>query len=661
MLLNFLSRIIDDKETDNITPLLSKYKMCVILAKTKYGQGIIIHLQNIKDIKSKIDLCLLDIVGITEYAEPVPPPKGVMPKFYMNSIDNCNHYSPSTSSIPLMDILHRRSQECPEIRKAISEYWNENCDNMYSIMDINNWLCEHNLSKYRFVTVKNTRNKSKIQNTCTVVDTMIICHIGFHAIWTKDYTKYIRPEIDILRYDVKSLSKSNMWNTLCYKQIGRIITISINAIITHDGAVTPYMITTYPGTTFINMDDPEQLILEFLDWLREDVTSSQCSVTLVGYYTNIFGFTILKSYFPYHSNNKWSFVGDYLVYNNGIKVKLLDVLDFSCGLSVKEYVDMWSSHKEFCSPPTDLLTKKEATCNITSLTKSAIEYTTCLYSAFTSQQDVLNILFSPCDMINYSSIEDLFVINALTKISLNEVRIYTPTSGSLQSFIYEAIRLNFIDSINVNVHNYNNYSIFKLKSVIDVIFSSSYPLGKPRYVQHGTIGKLYIALCEVKRRKDVRIPVISFDENNTLDHFDTVLTSVDIENAINIGGYSIKETGAIEWDVSSTIFSSYFNNCVCNIKNVKVDQTDLLLDQILNVSEVLTHKDEPNMDSRLLVFYAFAASYCRVALHNSISKIDSHFLSDSIIKHNYNSICIKEPISSTSSKLINKYFKKMII
>ncbi|AKJ93679.1 exclusive to iev [Raccoonpox virus] len=623
----------NDYETIEI--LRNYLRLYMILARNEEGRGIIIYNDNMDSVISMLDITKLEAIGLTHCTKLKSPPTAPMYRLFMDEIDHESHYSPKTSDYPLIDILKKRSHEQGDIALALERYGIDNTD---SISEINEWLSSKGLACYRFVKFNEYRNQKHYKkfSRYTIVDSMVIGHIGHHYIWIKNLETYVRPEIDVLPFDVKCISNDELWSRIppSFDQVNNIktFTVSVYGAITDKGPI-PYMISTYPGNTFVNFNSVKDLILDFLDWIK-DVISNVRTIILVGYMSNLFDLPLLTAYWP--NNCEWKIYNNTLISSDGDRVIWIDAYKFSCGLSLQDYCFHWGS--KYDSRPFDLIKKSDAKRNIKSLVKESIASLKSLFEAFETQSVALEVLMSPCKMVSFPRIEDMFFTSVINRVTENtQLRMYYPTSYMSSLFIESSISLEYI---TVNNQESSKYHI---KSILDIISSKKYPAGRPKYVKNGTKGKLYIALCKVTVPSDDSIPIIYHDDDNTTT-FDTVLTSVDIETAIR-GGYSIVELGAIQWDENLPEIKDCLLDSIKMIYELNAHTTNRLLEQLI---ENVNFTDF----SIISLFYTFAISYCRAFIYSIIETMDNTYIS----QYNY-----KELYISNSYKDINEYISKKMI
>ncbi|AOP31738.1 exclusive to iev [Volepox virus] len=618
---------------ETIEILRNYLRLYMILARNEEGHGIIIYNDNMDSVMSMIDITKLEAIGLTHCTKLKSPPPIPMCRLFMDEIDHESHYSPKTSDYPLIDILRKRSHEQGDIALALERYGIENTD---SISEINEWLSSKGLSCYRFVKFNEYRKQKhhKKFSRYTIIDSMIIGHIGHHYIWIKNLDTYFRPEIDVLPFDIKYISNDELWSHIpSFDQVHiKTFAISVYGAITDDGPI-PYMISTYPGNTFVNFNSVKDLILDFLDWIKDIMTNVR-TIILVGYMSDLFDIPLLTAYWS--NNCEWKIYNNTLISSDGARVIWMDAYKFSCGLSLQNYCYHWGSKPE--SRPFDLIKKSDAKRNIKSLIKESIASLKSLFEAFETQSVSLEVLMSPCKMVSFSRIEDMFFTSVINRVTENtQLGMYYPTSSAPSLFIESSICL---EHIIVNNQEANKY---RIKSVLDIISSKQYPVGRPRYVKNGTKGKLYIALCKVTVPSNEYIPIIYHDDDNTTT-FDTVLTSVDIETAIR-GGYSIVELGAIQWDENLPELKDYLLDSIKMIYELNAPTTNKLLEQLIDNINF-------NNDSIISLFYTFAISYCRSFIYSIMETMDSSY----IAQYNY-----KELYISRSYKDVNESISRQMI
>nr|WGO62656.1 EEv maturation protein [Wadden Sea poxvirus] len=649
-MLKFINNIYIDINNDIIS-ILTDNKQCVILSRTESGQGILIYSNNIHIVKSIIELPSLEIIGITKYANPNYSIINPINNFIIEEKETDTYYFSKSSKSSLVSILYKRSFVCKEISNIITKYTKEMIN--MSLLEINELLCKNGLSKYRFISYEDFRF-NLTDKKYTFYDEVIIKNIGHYYIWVKN-KMYKRPKINIIQYDIEKISKKDMW-TRIFAHNNKYIylfTISIHTIITDNGPII-YMISTYPGKCFVNLYSVKKLIIEFIEWLN-NVTSNNHTINLIGYMTNLFGFPLLKSNWP--TNSYWSFMGDEytIISNRGSKVIMVDIANFSCGMSINEYCYYWENKN--ITYPKDLITISKAMSNIDYFIKLSEKNVKILHCAVNKHISVFNMILSPLPMLSFSCIEDMFFTNIMYNNSKNlGTDIYYPINYDLSNFIYESIRFKSIKSIDVkSIYPYNKY---RLNSIFDIIINGKYPLGKPFYSSNIPNNKrLYIALCKVTIKKTTKIPIIFFEDSIENNTFNIVLTSIDINLVRRIGGYIIQELYILQWDIFTNIKKCTIET-IDNINKINIEQTKRLIDKIINLNDLSFDCNiNNNISQQMLVFLAFAVSYCRCEIHHLIELIDSHFLSEYVVKHNYKEIWIKK---NSNKDIIKKLSCKMI-
>ncbi|AAL69763.1 SPV024 putative EEV maturation protein [Swinepox virus] len=616
-----------------ISSALNEYKFCIILARTNYGKGIIVYSGNLVYVQSMVDISDLEIIGITKYVEPYPKPIKPIGNLFIDELDTELFYSPKTSISPLIDILKKRFCNDDNIKTIIGSM--TICGNV-SVSEINYWMYRNGLYKYRFMNYRD----SKITKDCeyTMIDEMVITYIGNHYIWVKNKA-YNRPELDILPYNVENISLKNNWSKIFpyNRDLIKIIAISINAVITPTGP-SIYMITTYPpGKTFINFDS-NKLLSEFFKWLREDIMNNITTIILAGYFSSLFDFELLKASMSPHMG--WSFIeNDYMVSQDGLKIILMDFANFSFKLTLEEYCQYWNKNNAYNIK--DLITKQEAKIKIKLLEKSSLKFISVLYDSIITQSVALNTLLSPWNVSLFNRIEDIIIVksnySAATHIGNS---VYYPSGYDAFNFIQQSIQSKYVKTVGVS--NPKSYSVYRLKSIVDIIGNESYPVGLPMYVKSFNEDKLYIALCKITIKNNIKIPIIFNDDINESSYtFYTPLTSIDIQLARKIGGYKIKEICGLQWEESVRV-KKCIDDTIDNVGNIYTDKSDYVHNYLTQKTDLIAHNDIYHMNT---LFAAFAVSYCRKKLHTLIENIDSHFLGDYVIKHNYRELWISNTLT----------------
>ncbi|AST09443.1 IEV protein [NY_014 poxvirus] len=616
----------DHTKIDILRNYLHSY---ILLARHEDGNGIMIYDDNLDTAASLIDITKLEAIGLTHCTQLKTLPVNPINRLFMNEIDTNEYYSPKTSGYPLISILRKRALEQGDIAVALERYKLEDTD---SISEINEWLTSKGLSCYRFIKFNDYRSCKRNGGYNTIVDSVIIGHIGHHYIWIKNLETYYRPEIDVLYFDVEQASKDDSWSRLLsYEQkCNKVFTVAVHGATTTNGPI-PYMISVYPGNTFINFDSVKELILEFLNWIN-DVMNTTNTIILVGFMNSLFDIPLITAYWP--NNCGWKIYNNTLISGNGSRVIWIDAYRFSCGLSLHEYCYNWGSKPD--NKPIDLIKKSDAKRRIKSLVKESTMYLKSLFTAYDTQFTALDLLLSPCKLFSFSSIEDMFLTSSIYNASKNvQIGVYHPANEDTKRFISSSICLDYIMMSDFGNKSYYKYTV---KSIIELVSSKQYPFGRPRYVKRGTEGKLYIALCKVTLPNKDYTPVICYDDD--FESFDAVLTSVDIETAIR-SGYRIIELGAIQWEETIPNLKEYIydNNKMMN--ELSTYTANKLAERLIRNIELDTE------NSLILPFYTFAISYCRSYIHNIIKSIDKKY----ILQYNY-----KEIYVSDRYKLINNEY-----
>ncbi|AEN03616.1 hypothetical protein YKV027c [Yokapox virus] len=603
--------------------ILRKYlHSYVILARHEDGNGIICHYDNFENVLSLVDMTKLEVIGLTHCTRLRVLPTSPINRLFMNEIETDDYYSPKTSGYPLISILRKRALEQEDISVVLEEY---NICDTDSISEINEWLSLKGLSCYRFIKFSDYRNCKKNIGNKTIVDTMVIGHIGHHYIWIKNIEKYTRPEIDLLYFDIENIAQNYLWSSLLsYDQkCNKVFSIAVHGASITNGPI-PYMISIYPGPTFINFKSVNALLIEFINWIN-DIMINTNTIILVGFMNNLFDIPLLTAYWP--TNSGWKIYNNTIISDTGYKVIWIDVYKFSCGLRFQEYCYNWGT-KPY-NKPIDMIKKSDTRDNIKTIVKESILYVKSLYTAYDTQCTALEMLLNPCKLCSFRTIEDMVLTSIMYNAAKNEqIGIYYPVNENASRFVSSSICLDYI-MINNN-NNYNkSYYKYTIKSIIDLVSSKQYPFGRPRYVKKGTEGKLYIALCKVTLPNRNYKPVIYYDDD--FESFDVVLTSVDIETAIR-SGYNITELGAIQWDETIPNLKDYIDDNIKIMNTLNTYINKKLLNRLINM-EINTI-----VDSLISPFYAFVVSYCRAYINTIISSIDEKY----ILKYNYKEIYISD-------------------
>ncbi|QHR82568.1 WV associated protein [Brazilian porcupinepox virus 1] len=629
---------------DDIEELLYEYNYPILLCRTEYGKGIIIYRENFQNVKLLINIKKLDIIGITEKNKSYNDEILTINRLFIDELETDEYYSPKTSISPLIDILKKRSIDNVEIANFIDniQITNKNIN----IHEINNLMCLSGLYRYRFINYKYNKD---IDNDYTSIDEMSIMYIGKHYIWVKD-KKYSRPEMDILPYNTL-IHKKSVWSKKIphNTEFISMFVLIVNGIITENGT-SIYMITTHPGKCFINFNTT-LLILDFLQWVREIMTNMY-TIKMVSFLGELFDFPLLKSSLP--KDCGWTFVdNNYIISDDGLKIILSDIYNFSNGMSLIDYCKHWDNKSIIF--PKDFITMEEAMSKKKVLEKYAKKSALYLYNSITNHVISINGLFSPWDINSFKMFEDILLTKIIHDISLDlNFDLYYPSKHDSYSFIFNSIRSKDIRTIGIDIPK--KYNVYRLSSLFNIIVSGNYPVGLPKILYPDNYmnycNDLYIALCKITIKNDIKIPVLDIDYTYIYDDtsyssysFFTVLTSIDISLISNIGGYKIKEIFILKWEKSINI-KNYMIKNIKNIQNITLIDGEKLINDISYKICLLPYKKNIyRIPNNILLFISFLSSYCRVKIHSLIKKIDNHYFGNNIINHNYIEMWTKNPVS----------------
>ncbi|AWU47061.1 EEV maturation protein [Sea otter poxvirus] len=616
---------------DSIEQTLTTYSHSMVVACTTFGKGVLITHNSLHLARSMLHMHSLEVLCtryIIHCIDTIEPP---ISAFTMYESETETYYSPKPSDSPLSDIILKKANTCMDLLRAVYVHWPN--DGLQSFADINNWLYKVGLYNYRLEHYRNIRKLRNPPPDLTIIDDMTIGMLGYHSIWIKNIDKYVRPELDVLQYDLINIAKEHSW-TQSLTRLSKRITITMYiAVGLNNNDVVPMNISMYPGPTFTRTAMSHNIVEDMLDWLDYKGQFYK-AITVIGFLSTFLDIILIHETIT-KGNLHWMRINEYTIMSpHGSIIEFVDIYRYALNMSFGDYCEYWGVHNPHVTrdmyPIADMLRYNDM---IAECCKDAAQS---LFAAVTNQQAMLACIMSISEISRFRSIEHMFLTNAAILGCGSNMRIYYPVHPSAIEFITHAMHSETIKSLIVKNVNSRKVQIQKL---LKVISQNQYPLGKPSFVYIPDPDKLYIAVCDVRVDKNLRIPVLHHDE----DVFCTPLTSVDIETIKRIGGYKIRILGALQWDSCDKILLSGISNISHTIEHLNSKQSTDIMTKITSSSTSLLDDNCDDDRHENIVINAFAVSYCRARVHNAISKIDSHFRANYVTQHNYMSIWLREP------------------
>ncbi|AAR98367.1 ORF010 EEV maturation protein [Bovine papular stomatitis virus] len=592
------------------------------LAKARDGKTIIFDAQSVRDaaiVLPSLKSTRITCTFVDPHRDALDPPAASTQRFAIVSRDDPACYIPESSS-PFLDILRRRSEDEPELLAAFEE--NPPPAGARSIDELNQWLSDAGLYHLRMVSTDAVRRLGTPVRKQTLLDIMNVCYVGVYAIWVKDPASYTRPDTEVLAHDARTAAQASSWAQphlhspstscvaawFCYRCGG-------------DGRVQLHSIVMNTGMVFRG-PSARMVVRELLMWLA----TCKEHMTVYGFYSSFFD---SRQVFALAGKGWTRLSENTLLSKLGNRVTFVDLARFAPGTLFSEYCEFWGG--ACVEVPEDIVPDDE---NPAVAEDAASVAAQALMDAARSHQAALARIFPSCDMAAFNGLREMVLGNAARGCGA------CPMHSSALDMVNAAL---FIEEAGANPAP-ADARCFRLSSPLREAASKRYPAGKPHFVTELTRGLLSIALCEVERSPEVRIPVLFDPDDEDQLRFSVVLTSVDIETANRLKGYSIRVIAALEWGRSEEVLRTGIEAQMAATRELNIPQTSNLMSRIASMPLPLDPDSSPSGRSSAVV-RAFAASYCRSTIHSLIERVDSHFSGNFVVRHGYDRFWVRDRVA----------------
>uniref|UniRef100_A0AAU7E0F4 EEV maturation protein n=1 Tax=Rousettus bat poxvirus TaxID=3141933 RepID=A0AAU7E0F4_9POXV len=584
-------------------------------------------------------LCAIDSARVRAARAAPPHAEPPAPEMFMDEVMLESAFSPKTTSPPsLRAILFQRAttENDDRLLQALLAHGSDE-ELGCTQAAINAWLERHGLGEMLLVTTAQLRRQGVPLGARTLIDDMTVACVGRHSIWVRIPEKYVRPEIDVLRYDVAALCDADNWATLRVPSLAAAA-VPVVAVVMHtrvaECGVVPYMVSTFPKNIFVDECSAEMLLVCFLRWLRTCFTTTSTRLLLVSFLSNLYLLPMLRQHWPRQSTG-WRLVGNALVFRHKFTAVIVDAARFACGASSREYCAAWAGRTPRAVQ--DMISADGVPGAILHADAS-IASAEAMHAAFTAQLAALRGIMPACGPDRFPCLGSMVLANAaFVGMCSENVRVHFPAHPTVAAFVRDSMLHGAAHTLRGSGTDLPGGEMY-LRSVLQHVAAGMYPVGLPYFTHTCNAARLSIALCRVTRKSSVQIPFLFSKDCPSAATFDAVLTSVDINTAVRLGGYKISVVGALEWEVSRPLLRPGFQQilaCASTSSSASVRQLvswlssspDVIHSQVLGVGA-----DE------CALLAAFAVSYCRERLHTAIAQFDNHFFSAHVLECAYNRV-----------------------
>ncbi|ALA62453.1 virion release protein [Turkeypox virus] len=544
-------------------------------------------------------------------------------------IENSNYYIPASPS--LLNILRKRSKEMgfTDITRTLMMLDEKNDNSLYNadIFEINKWLYENNLLDYKFVLLEDIGKKCKVfDKKNTIIDIVNIGNEKYY-VWVKEVIEYYTPDELEWFPDLSEIVNTDNWvkyTDSSNRTVCEYMVISFEFIVAtrkDKGYYQTCFILLYPDKIITGKTNNET-IEKFLSYLENLIYENiNKQIILVGFHNEFLENIIIKNLLG--NSSEWMFYGRNILHiETGKEIKLLDISVFFPPSTKRKYVKHWTEkdikYKNF-------LKVGDIDRNISNLSTNMLTRITYLHTSINNHLCYITDRFAlPFFNFDFSGILDII----LSRLYASNTNIFYPVHVSAISVIIDSIYADyyFISEIN------DTSKKLSFKSIFPVIINRYYPEGKPYYTTTPNKSKLSICLCRVEIYKDIPNPILYSKANRSHKKFIGMFTSVDIDTAVELGGYKIKILGCIEWPDKSEM--------LVNIPLLYKleDYNDWIISYILkgNITEDCIYESKKNN----LPIISFIVSYCRSHIHKLLSC--GVYKLSGIVKYKYNQIIYKD-------------------
>lgn len=545
-----------------------------------------------------------------------PPPAPATQRFAIVSRHDPDCYIPDSSS-PFLDILRQRAETEPELRAAFED--SPPPRDSLSMDELNQWLSDVGLYDLRMVSHDAVRRLGTPLRRQTLLDLMNVCCVGSYAIWIKDPSTYSRPDTEVLSHDVRTAASADSWaQPHVHAPSGNSVAAWFVYRFGSDGTVRLNSIATNAGPVFSG-DCAKLVVRDFLMWL----TTCKENITVYGFYSSLFDTRQVMEL----AGKGWTRISENTLLSRlGNRVAFVDLARFAPATLFSEYCEFWGG---VCvDVPEDVVSADESAAAAEEAAAAAAQ---ALSDAALAHQAALARIFPSCDMAAFRGLREMVLANAARGCAA------CPVHFSALNMVEAALFLEETGASPVPA----DARCFRLAYPLREVASQLYPVGKPRMVSKITRGLLAIALCEVTRSAEVKIPVLFDPADEERLRFSAVLTSVDIETALRLKGYEIRVVCALEWGRCDEVLKAGLEAQITATRELNIPQTSNLMSRIASMPLALETDDSPSGRCSAVV-RAFAASYARRAVHGFIERVDCHATAAFVLRHGYDRFWVRE-------------------
>ncbi|AYM25950.1 EEv maturation protein [Orf virus] len=545
-----------------------------------------------------------------------PPPAPATQRFAIVSRHDPDCYIPDSSS-PFLDILRQRAETEPELRAAFED--SPPPRDALSMDELNQWLSDVGLYDLRMVSHDAVRRLGTPLRRQTLLDLMNVCCVGSYAIWIKDPSTYSRPDTEVLSHDVHTAASADSWaQPHVHAPSGNSVAAWFVYRFGSNGTVRLNSIATNAGPVFSG-DCAKLVVRDFLMWL----TTCKENITVYGFYSSFFDTRQVMEL----AGKGWTRISENTLLSRlGNRVAFVDLARFAPATLFSEYCEFWGG---VCvDVPEDVVSADESAAAAEEAAAAAAQ---ALSDAALAHQAALARIFPSCDMAAFRGLREMVLANAARGCAA------CPVHFSALNMVEAALFLEETGASPVPA----DARCFRLAYPLREVASQLYPVGKPRVVSKLTRGLLAIALCEVTRSAEVKIPVLFDPADEERLRFSAVFTSVDIETALRLKGYEIRVVCALEWGRCDEVLKAGLEAQMTATRELNIPQTSNLMSRIASMPLALETDDSPSGRCSAVV-RAFAASYARRAVHGLIERVDCHATAAFVLRHGYDRFWVRE-------------------
>lgn len=584
------------------------------LATARDGKTIVLHTKNLRS--AAVVLPSLRLTRVVRTFVGPPAEERAAPsvqRFAILPRDAPACFIPGSAS-PLLDILRRRAEDEPDLRAALEASPPLECR---TLDEANQWLADAGLYELRMVSADALRRLGTPLRRQTLLDVMNVCYLGTFAVWIKDPAAYARPNAEVLAHDVPAAAAPAAWaQPHLHTPSGNSVCAWFCYALAPSGALRLSSIVTHPGPTF-RASTPRLVARDFLMWL----CTCKARMTVYGFYSSFFDAQQVAAL----AGGGWTRLSENTLLSKlGNRVTFVDAALFAPGMLFSEYCEFWAGAS--VDAPQDVVLGDEPAAVAED---AALDAARALMDAATAHQAALARIFPSCDMAAFGGIREMVLANAARGCGA------CPMHASALSMVEAALFLEEAGEAGPDAR------CFRIASCLREVSTKEFPVGKPRFAERAPREAQYIALCEVERDPDVRIPVLFDPADAERLRFSRVLTSVDVETARRVGGHRVRVVAALVWERSDTVLKAGLEAQLAATRELNAPQTSNLMTRLASLPLALAGDGSPSARCSAVV-RAFAASYCRRAVHEHIERVDCHFSGHFVTRHGHDRLWLRE-------------------